>query len=77
MAEKKDFAIVHFPTHFKMCFQRNAVYNMHSLLINWIGLQSDSLQKTEISLGKLVLIGRMMDELTSMLLCFGLVHEKG
>lgn len=60
-----------------MCFQRNTVYNMHSLLISRIGFQSDSLQKTEISLGKLVLICRMMDGLMSMLLCFGLVRGKG
>lgn len=59
----------------KCAFQRNIVYNMHSLLIGRIGFQSDSLQKPEISLGKLVLICRMMDGVTPMLLCFNLIHE--
>lgn len=59
----------------KYAFQRNTVYNIHSLLISKIGFQSDSLQKTEISLGKLVLICRMMDGVTPMLLCFNLISE--
>lgn len=49
--------------------------NIHSLLTSRIGFQSDSLQKTEISLGKLVLICRMMNGATPMLLCFNLIDE--
>lgn len=51
------------------------MYNMHSLLISRIGFQSDSLQRTEISLGKLVLICRMTDGVTPVLLCFNFIRE--
>jgi len=51
------------------------VYNMHSLLISRMGFQSDSLQKTEISVGILDLICRMMDGVALMLLCFSLICE--
>lgn len=48
---------------------------MHSLVISRVGFRSDSLQNPELSLGELVLICRVKNDVIAKLLCFSSIYE--